>query len=337
MRQASMFTQCILLMLLLLLMCEFIGCIFVSAKVGPFFRGKEPLREVQVSGSGKNKILVLNISGMITSEDIRLFSGILSQESTVEVVKEQLNKAMGDDQLKALILRINTPGGTVTGSDIVYRELKRFKEERGVEIVASMMEVSTSGGLYVAMAADKIMAHPTTVTGSIGVIFQNFNVEELFKKIGIKDISIKSGDKKDMGSPFRKITGEEEEILKNINSDLFEKFLETVADGRKGLEMDNIRSLADGRIFSSKQALDAGLIDEIGYLEDAIEMAKRGAGISKASIVMYTRPGYYKSSIYSQAPISGLGVENTLTFGIDRIYNSLTPRFMYLWVPGLKR
>ena len=327
-------TFCTFLSLILILI-SFSSCIFVSAKVGPLLREKEPMEETTVSGEGRDKVLLIDISGVIADTDDSSFAELFLKESMVASVKEQLEKAKDDKKIKAIILRINSPGGTVTASDIIYNEINKFKEKNKVKVIACMMDLATSGGYFIAMASDKVIAHPTTITGSIGVIFENFNVEGLFDKIGIKDASIKSGDKKDIGSPFRKITKEEEEILQKLNNNLYSRFIEVVAKNRKELNLEEIKKLADGRIFSAEQALKEKLIDKIGYLEDAIETAKKETDIKEARVIMYKRPGTYKNNIYSKLPASQSINFNLLNLGGEKGVSSyLMPRFMYLWMPG---
>src|SRR3990172_8130481 len=328
------FLICIFLSLVLLLI-SVSSCIFISAKVNPFLREKEPLKEVFVSGKGKDKILIIDISGIISEAGGSGVSGLFSDEDMVASIKEQLEKAKEDNRIKAVILRINSPGGTVTASDIIYNEIKKFKEGKKIKVVSCMMDVGASGAYFIAMASDKVIAHPTTLTGSIGVIFENLNVEGLLNKLGIKDATIKSGDKKDIGSPFRAITEEEKEILQEVNDNLYQRFFDVVYEGREELDRDDVKRLADGRIYSAEQALEEKLIDKIGYLDDAIEVAKEESEIKEAKVVMYKRPGSFANNIYSklflQQPVN-LNLINFGTAGGASFY--LTPRFMYLWSPG---
>ena len=279
-----------------------------------YFIGKtKPLKETVISGKGKNKILLIDISGIISTKKRHKFF-FLKEESIVSRIKEELKKANSDKKIKGIVLRINSPGGTVTASDIIYHEIKKFKQKRHIPVVAYMMDIATSGAYYISLAADIIMAHPTSITGGIGVIALKFNIEELLKKIGIKDESIKSGKKKDLWSPFRPCTEEERKILQEIINELHERFIKTIAENRKMLTIGQIKKLADGRIYTAKQALNLKLIDKIGYLEDAIELVKKKAGILEAKIIIYHRPPTYKSNIYSIKNLIGL-------------------EFMYLWLP----
>jgi protease-4 len=195
------------------------------------------------------------------------------------------------------------------------------------------MDLGASGGYYVAVSADKIVAHPTTVTGSIGVIMLNLSVEGLLQKIGVKDTSIKTGEHKDMGSPLKTMTEEERKIFQGVLDSMYERFLSVITENRKGLPQEKLKPLADGRIYTAQQALEYGLIDRIGYLDEAIELAKNEAGLTTARVIIYHRPGSYKNNIYSQLSKSGFGTINLLNIDLKTFVRSGTPSFMYLWSP----
>lgn len=193
------------------------------------------------------------------------------------------------------------------------------------------MDLGASGGYYVAASADRIIAHPTTVTGSIGVIMLNLSVEGLLQKIGITDTSIKTGEYKDMGSPLKTMTEEERRIFQGIMDSLYERFLTAITENRKELPLEKLRSLADGRIYTAQQALENGLIDQIGYLDEAISLAKQESGLTGARVVIYHRPGVYKNNIYSQLGNAGFWrhqssqhrLKNVYSFGFTFVYVSL--------------
>jgi protease-4 len=303
------------------------GCVLFSINLTSAVR---PLEEERVAGSGKNKILLMNISGVISEEEKS--SGLTKMPGLVAQVKEELEKAADDNRVKAIVLRIDSPGGGVTASDIIYHEIRAFQQKTGKKIIADIMDLGTSGAYYIAASADKIIAQPTAVTGSIGVIMINLNLEGLFQKVGVEGIAIKSADKKDMGSPFRKMTPEEQQIFQGVIDQLYERFLQVVVTSRKNLNMDQIRKLADGRIYTAQQALESGLVDQIGYLEDAITAAKHESGIKEARVVTYYRPGAYKQNIYSQMG-GGDRTVNLINFDLRSLFQDGTPRFMYLWMP----
>jgi protease-4 len=301
------------------------GCTFNF----PLCPGPGPLQEMQVDGSGKAKVLLVEISGMISSQEK---DGFRSTPSMIASVKEQLTRAAKDEQIKAVVLRINTPGGTVTASDIIYHELKTFKANRKVPIVASIMDLGTSGGYYIAAAADRVLAHPSSVTGSIGVIMLTVNAKGLLEKIGVDATAITSGPRKDMGSPFRTMTTEERAIFQGLIDSFYQRFLTIVQEGRSNLQMDQIKRLADGRIYTGEQAKEAGLVDEIGYLEDAVAVAKKRAGLTEARVVTYQRPGEYSNNVYSKLAVPS-GLAGLADFDLATLVRGGTPQFMYLWMP----
>ena len=305
------------------------GCSVVSIDLTPRVR---PLEEKTVEGSGDAKILLTDISGFLSDESTSGLLTIGAQPARVPLlvrVREELKKAARDEKVKALVLRINTPGGTVTASDVIYRELELFRREKPVPVIAVMMDVAASGGYYVALAADSIMAHPTTVTGSIGVIMLTFNASGLLDKIGVTPSPIKSGERKDMGSPFRALTPEERGIFQSVIDGLHRQFVMRVVERRK-LPEATARALADGRIYTAEQALTHRLVDRIGYMPDALEAARQAAGVTSAKVVVYHRPRQYRATYYaeSQQAAEGVNPASALSSLI-----SPGPKFLYLWMP----
>ncbi len=307
----------------LLVLCD--GCAFISIQLKTPMR---PLEETTMQGEGRNKILIMDISGTITSEKRDSLLGFNGEpESLLARIRETLEKAAEDDRVKGIILRINSPGGAVTPSDIIYKEILNFKKDNNVYVAACLMDMATSGAYYIANAADTIIAHPTTVTGSIGVIAVKFNFKGLMDKLGIHEESIMSGEKKDIFSYWRGITDEERKIVQSVIDALHAQFIAAVDAGRKKLNAEDIRPLADGRIYTAQQALDYQLIDGIGYLDDVIKKAKTQTGLIEARVVMYHRPQEYNNNIYSQANISIFGLGEKGPLGYSPI------KFMYLWNP----
>jgi protease-4 len=286
-----------------------------------------PLQETTLSGTGDEKILLIDVSGVIAHKAEGRGSAFPGPPDIVARVKEELELAAQDDHVKAVVLRINSPGGTVTASDQLYYELRQFKAARKIPIVAVFMDVGASGAYYVAMAADSVIAHPTSIVGSIGVVMLRMNVEGLLEKLGLETAAIKSGTMKDMGSPFRTMTDEERQVFQGAIMEFYNRFVQIVGEGRPGLKSDRIRELADGRIYTASQAVKAGLVDELGYLDTALNRAKQAAGLAEARVVTYHRPGTYSNNIYSGLPDSA-----TLRRIAD--WSQLpvgTPQFLYLW------
>ncbi len=292
----------------------------------------KPLEEEVISGKGKDKILVVDVSGLISDRKKKGLLGLSVRPSMVARIKEELEKAREDDKIKALVLKINSPGGTVTASDVIYHEVKRFSKENGIKVVACIMDLGTSGGYYTAAAADKIVILPTGITGSIGVILLKVNMEGLMEKIGVQDEVIMSGDKKDSTLPFHPLSPEEKKLLQGIIDSLYQRFVTVVEESRPEADLKDHKDLTDGRVFDAQQALDLGLVDEIGYLEDAIELAKKEAEIEKARVIVYKRPGTYKNNIYSlgEGAPEATGFIGLQLAGFGR---ALSPDFMYLWIP----
>ena len=302
------------------------GCAFVNV---PLIPPPSPLEEQVLEGSGAKKILLLDISGTISEQEKS--GGLLgrSTPSMVSLVRETLQKAEKDGRIAGLIVRINSPGGTVTASDTIRHDILEFKKHKKVPVLACIMATGASGGYYVATAADEIVAHPTAITGSIGVILMKFNVEGLMGKIGVEEQTVKSGDKKDIMSPFRRATPEEVRLAQAIIDQLYGRFLDVVMarPGNK-LTRAELHKLADGRLYTATQALADGLIDRIGYLDDVIASIRKTIGDDKARVVSYYRPGSYKGSIYADAGQQG-GVLEMLG-GMDAFSGA---SFMYLWRP----
>ena len=262
--------------------------------------------------------------------------GLLSQRGgTVQDVVAQLRKAEKDHEIKALLLEINSPGGSITASDILYHEIMAFKERTNVKIVAAMMDVAASGGYYIALPADLIMAHPTTITGSVGVIFINPKVAGLMDKLGLGVEVNKSGTEKDIGSPFRPSTPEEQKIFQELTDKLGGKFLDLVARNRP-MDPKDLAAISTARIYLAEEALQLKLIDRIGYLNEAISEAKALAGLPpEAKVVVYRRTKYADDTPYNTA-VSHYqnSVGPLVDLNLPEIIPNLNPGFYYLWMPG---
>jgi protease-4 len=303
------------------------ACSVISIDFTPMI---QPLREQTVEGSGSAKIVLMDLSGVISEEPLVSLGAQAPRVSLLARVREELQKAEDDDRVQALVVRINSPGGTATASDIVYRELSAFKARRKIPVIAAIMDVGASGGYYVALAADTIVAHPTTVTGSIGVVMLTLNAEGLLQKVGVAPLAIKSGAKKDMGSPFRGLSDEERQIFQGFIDDLYGRFVSLIVKERR-IPEDQVRAFADGRIYTAQQAKALGLVDRVGYLEEAVEAAKQAARLPEARVVMYHRPREYRSNIYSGTPIPERFDASLLQ--LSSLLIGPGPRFLYLWWP----
>ena len=291
-----------------------------------------PLEETVVHGEAGPKILLLEIEGVIVEEapEPGLFGP--EEDNPVSRVREQLDRARKDPEVRALLLRINSPGGTATASDLIYGEILRFKRERGVPVVAQLMGLATSGGYYVAMAADLVVAHPTTVTGSIGVRFVSVSLAGLLEKLGIEDQTLTAGPHKDAGSPLRRLTPDERAHLQSVLDDLHDRFEQVVAAGRPNLAPGALERVADGSIFSAPQALELGLVDAVADLEESVVRAQRAAGLSQSRVVRYHRPREYADNLYTRSP--PLAPRLRIELPGSRAL-ATRPGFYFLWAPDL--
>jgi len=291
----------------------------------------DPLIETVIYGESGPKIVLIDIDGVISES--RDDHGFLepSEESMLARVREQLDHARDDSDVRAVLLRINSPGGSVTASDILYQELMRFKRDRGVPVVAHFMGVAASGGYYVAMAADELIAEPTGVTGSIGVIFVGVNLSGLMEKLGVQDQTLTAGAQKDAGSWLHPMKPVEREHLQSVLDDMHERFKQVVVAGRPGLDRQRVDALADGRIYSASQAKANGLVDGLGDLEETVAAAQRRAGLASARVVTYHRPREYRQNLYTQAP----AVPRVMRLELGPSLPLARPGFLYLWAPGL--
>jgi len=231
-----------------------------------------------------NKVAVIPLSGSITSAG---GSFLFGSTITPEVVRGQLGKAEKDVTVKAIVLRIDSPGGTVAACQEILKEIERVKESKPV--VVSMGEMAASGGYYISAEADKIVALPGTLTGSIGVISQIPNVEELYQKLGIEMQIFTGGEHKDMYAGLRKLTPEEEQLMQKLVDEYYEQFVNVVAQGR-GLSQEKVRNLATGQLYSGVEAKELGLVDELGGLDTAIDLAAELVGVTTPEVEYYQPP-----------------------------------------------
>lgn len=305
------------------------GCTVFSMDLKP----KEGFEEKFVYGteSSSNKILLVPVTGLIMSNED--YSALSSRNvTTPQEIKELLMQAEKDDNIKAIIIEIDSPGGGVTASDIIYHVLREYKAKYPDKpIVALFNDTAASGGYYIAMAADYLVAHPTSITGSIGVISMFITVEDLLGKIGVETVVIKSGQAKDIGSPFRKMTQPEKEFMQHIIDQMYQRFVDTVYGNRKsGLSREELLKIADGRILTGEQALKEKLVDAMGYLPDAFGKAKELAKLPDARLIRYKKKsGILETAFRIESPTGQL---QQLA---DFVLQSGTGKFMYLWMPAV--
>ncbi len=288
-----------------------------------------------------DRILLLDLSGEISMADSEGLFGRTTPGTLVEL-KDRLMAAEKNDRIKAVILKIDSPGGSVTASDAIFHELMEFKKKMEIPIIAIMGDTAASGGLYVAMAADQIYAMPTTVTGSIGVITLLPGLKGLSEKVGFEMRVIKSAENKDLGSPWRDLSESERKIFQSLIDEMYDRFQEIIVQsrGKKGLTREKLKEFADGRVFDGPAAVKYGLVDGVMYFDDVIKQAKKSANLSDAAVVSYEYPGGYRGNVYARGsapkPQAGFGASEVNLFKMDLGLKSAWPsgaRFLYMWVP----
>ena len=315
---------------LLVLVVVITGC--VAPRISIFGNNGEPLEEYTLQGSTKGKVLLIPVKGRIT-DDVE--SGLIRKKpSMVQEIVAQLKKAEKDKDVGAVLLIIDSPGGSVTASDVIYHEIVQFKQKTGTKVVAAMMDVAASGGYYIALPADAIVAHPTTITGSVGVLFLQPKVIGLMDKIGVEVQVSKSGANKDIGSPFRTATAQEKQIIQEMTDKLAQRFLALVSQHRR-IDAKGMTEIASANVYLADEAQRLGLVDRIGYLNDAVDEAGRLAGLGKdAKVVVYRREKYENDTIYN--------MQSTWTGGDERLTlidlglpaseaSEIATGFYYLW------
>lgn len=307
------YTACMMNRFLCLLTLALVlaGCSPITVSMTLFADGSKLLETtVDAEQGASDKVAVIDIRGLITEkEDGGLFSGAAS---SVDELVARLQVAENDRYVKAVILRINSPGGTVTASDMMFREVRRFVDETKKPVVASLGEVAASGGYYLALSADRIIAEPTSITGSIGVIIPTVNVSEGLSKIGIKSRSIKSGKNKDLANPLEPMREEQYAVLQGTVDEFYARFKKLVverrsraaAEGTTSLDQTQLDDLTDGRIVTGARAMEFGLVDQTGGLREALKVAKTLAGIDRARMVKYYPEGGTRPrSAYAQTTL----------------------------------
>ena len=295
-----------------------------------------PLEEYTLEGTEKGKVLVIPVRGKI--DDNPKVGLLQDKPSMLQEFVAQLRKAETDAQIGAVVLKINSPGGSATVSDLLYHEITAFQNRTGKKVVAALMNVAASGGYYMALPADHIMAHPTTITGSVGVVFLQPKVTGLMDKVGVSVDVSKSGKNKDMGSPFRKTTPQEEVIFQELTDRLAKRFLELVQKHRK-LDKKALTEVGTARIYLADEALKRKLVDQVGYLTDAVAKAKELAGLPReAKVIVYRRSKYPNDTLYNTRtsweggrPVSLVDVDLPVSM------SDLQAGFYYLWPVAVGR
>ena len=308
------FTRGTLVLLLVLVGLPVLVCLGCAGASLALMRGET------LSLASSQAVAVIYADGLITSGT----SGSVSSATgiTPERIKADLRRAAADPSVKAVVIRVNSPGGSVVASNEIWNMLKEFEKP----VVFSLGETAASGGYYIACAGKWIVANPDTLTGSIGVISEFPNAEELLNKLGVQIIVIKSGPNKDIGSYSRPMTDDEKKLWQAVIDQAYDGFVQIVAEGRN-LPEDKVRQIADGRVYTGKQAKELGLVDQLGYLDDAINKAGELGGISgKPRVVDYLpRPTLYELLLGASSRAPAISLEQIL--GFDAM-----PRLQYRFI-----
>jgi len=308
----------------------------VSAHLGTPDRG--PLEQVLVERIGRApacKVALVDVDGLLVNA--KSTGPYAAGENPVALLREKLDAAAADPAIRAVVLRINTAGGGVTATDLMWNEVRAFRTRTGIPVVACLMDLATGGGYYLATAADLIYAHPTTVTGAIGVVFNHYNLQDTLAQQSVRSEPIKAGDHVDMGTVNADMPPEVRDWLQGMADEYHRRFVEVVLSRRPQVPRDDPQ-VFDGRVFTAQQAKQRGLVDRIGYLHDAVAAACQLAGQHEAAVVMFRRPGDPARSPFAvtanQAITGGL-----LPISIPGLERSRLPQFMYIWLaePTLDR
>lgn len=283
-----------------------------------------------LEGRGPDSIALITINGIILETETQNPLGSISDEITSSrKIRKLLNELKEDESIKSVILRINSPGGSAAASEEINNDLKKFKEETKLPVTAYISDMAASGGYYIAAQADTIVANPSSMTGSIGVIISYLGLSELAQTYGIESIVYKSGPYKDIGNALRKPTTQEDQIMQDLVNDAYEVFVSAVSEGR-GMPANEVRLIADGAIYSSTNAKQLGLIDEIGTFTDALNIAKQHAQLSEASLIEYGQPTIWEALLGS---ITRPLILNQFTSISSSLGFTKSPRLLYLYTP----
>jgi len=330
--------------LLLLSFVMMVGCtpVGVSIRVGPTSEPlvASPVLEMgQGRGQPRDRIAMIVVRGLITDTPT---TGLLGERTApIDDLVRQLKMAARDDQVKAVVLRIDSPGGTVAGSETAYREVREFIKETGKPVVISMGEIATSGGYYLALAGDHIVAEPSTLTGSIGVIIPTFNASEGLGRLGIRTRFLTSGPNKDLANPLAPMREGHYEILDGVLRDYYASFLSLVLRRRPGLHPEEVASATDGRVMTGNTAAAIGLVDGLGGIREAMSQAMSRAGLERAALIRYGSSANAPRTAYAAniAPTPQMTDQSTSLLRIDAAglgAGTLGLRHgvgYYIWIP----
>lgn len=282
------------------------------------------------AGARSARVAVIDVDGLLLNQSM---TGLYSVgENPVASFREKLEASAKDDRVRAVVLRLNSPGGGVAASDLMAEELRRFRASTGKPAVACLLDVATGGAYYLAIGCDRVVAMPTSVTGAVGALVNHANLEDAMAQLNVRVEAIKAGDKVDMGTVTGPLDDETRKLFQDMADGFRDRFLTRVAQSRPLMNDPDRRAIADGRIVDATHALTLHMVDSLGYPDDAIAEAERLAGLAGAEVVLFQRQGYPVRSIYATVPNVPLQSE-LLPFSYPGLERSKLPAFLYLWQP----
>ena len=293
---------------------------------------QSPITQMPVGAPQGNggKVAIIDVDGLLVNQNQ---TGLMSVGTNpVADFRAKLDYARCHPELCAVVVRIHSPGGGVTASDIMWRDLQTFRAETGRPVVACLMDVAAGGGYYLATACDLIIAHPTTVTGGFGVILNLYNLQDMMAQLNIVGVPVKAGPQVDMGTPIGRIPDDSRQILQRVADEFQQRFHERI-DTARNLQLAGDEPYLDGRILTASEALSLGLIDEIGYLDDAVQVAGRQAGRDRCRPVLLHRCRDRAESPYGITPNRPLH-SGLIPFDVPGLRRAELPTFLYIWQPN---
>ncbi len=293
-----------------------------------------PMTAVVVRGSHSGpealRIGLVDVDGLLFNQNL---TGLYSVgENPVASFREKLEAAAADPRVRAVVVRINSPGGGVTACDIMADELRRFRDETGKPVVCCLMDVATAGAYYLAVGGDEVVALPTSLTGGIGALINHYNLQDAMAQLNLTADPVKAGPMVDMGSVTTPLDDGSRQLFQELVDGFRDRFRDRVGKRRPGMTEDDRKAIEDGRVVAASTALSHHMVDRLGYVHEAIAEAERLGGTSGAEVVLFQRPGYPTHSIYAitpNAPIQG----DIVPFSYPGLDRSKAPTFLYLWQP----
>jgi protease-4 len=276
------------------------------------------------------RIGLVDIDGLLLNHNYGHVTAV--GDNPLSSFREKLEAVARDPQAVAVLLRINSPGGSVTGSDIMAEELRQFRAETGKPVVSSLMDLATSGAYLVAVSSDRIVAHPTSLTGGLGVIFNHYHLKDAMQQLGITPNDVKSGEMIDMGTVSKTLSPETRQLLQQMADSYRDRLQNRVKERRTAMTPEDLQRLQDGRVVLASDALKLHLVDRLGYVHEAIDEAERLAGVSGAEVAVYHRVGYPARSLYAIDPTPA-PMNDVIPFSYPGLDRSKLPTFLYLWQP----